>query len=107
MKTKTIWVIAVVLALGPLSGFRMDAQINIWTNQMSGKWEAPTNWSLGLPPMITQSLFITNIGADLTFSSSVFAKQVIVDAATSGNFPSALTVSNVFLAGAGTNLVNW
>jgi hypothetical protein len=94
------------VVLGFFSAFKAEGQVNIWTNTISGKWEAPANWSLGLPPLNTQSLFITNVGADISISSSVVAKQVIVDGATS-SFSPTMTVSNVTLAGAGTNIVNW
>jgi hypothetical protein len=60
-----------------------------------------------MAPSATQSLFITNVGSDITLSSSVVAKQVVVDATTSISFPGTMTVSNVTLAGAATNVVNW
>jgi hypothetical protein len=107
VKTNTIRLSACLATALLFELSRAEAQVNIWTNPISGRWEAPTNWSLGLPPANTQSLFITNIGADLTLSSSVVAKQVILDAATSSNFPSTMTVSNVMLTGAATNVVNW
>src|SRR5438093_174937 len=37
------------------------AQANSWTNTLSGNWEDGVNWSLGLPPSISQSAtFVSN-----------------------------------------------
>ena len=39
--------------------------------------------------------------------NAVAAKQITIDAVTAGNFPSTMTVTNLTLSGAGTNVVNW
>jgi len=96
-----------VAIIGLLSGFRTEGQPNIWISPASGKWEAPINWSLGVPPSQTQFIFITNAGADLFFTNGVVGKEVRLDALTSGGFPSTMTVANLTLSGAGTNIVNW
>jgi hypothetical protein len=89
-----------------LFGFRAAGQTNRWVNPASGKWEVATNWSLGLPPASSQFIFITNAGSDLVISNGVAAKQVLIDATTAG-FPTNMTVNNLTLSGAGSNVVNW
>src|SRR2546425_4641879 len=60
---------------------------NSWTNNVSGKWETNSNWSLGVAPANSQtSIFITN----------QFAKTVTIDALTTAT---TLTISNLTLAG--------
>lgn len=76
---------AVLLAM--LFPSTVPAQDNSWTNTASGKWEDSANWSLGIQPTNSQSLFLTN---DLT-------KTVTIDATTSGSYPETMTVTNVIL----------
>ena len=64
--------------------FPAEAQVNSWTNPVSGHWEDPS-WSLGLLPGPSQSVFVTNAGY----------KAVGIFPATSTNFPGSLTVSNL------------
>ena len=59
---------------------------NSWIGASDGKWETSTNWSLGVPPSITDAAdFITN----------ATTKTVTVDATTSGSFPDSMTISNL------------
>src|SRR5262245_9510422 len=89
-----------------LFGFRAEGQTNRWINQASGKWEVGPNWSLSLPPASSQFIFVTNAGSDLVISNGVAAKRVIIDAITAQK-PNTMTVTNLTLAGAGSNVVNW
>jgi hypothetical protein len=80
---KSILIVACTLAAG-------TALANSWIFPGSGKWEIDTNWSLGVPPGFTQSVYITNAGD----------KVVTIDATTSGSFSNTLTVSNLTVGGA-------
>jgi hypothetical protein len=96
--------LVVALALLPLCAAKGQI-INSWRLSFSGKWEGTNGWSLGLSPDSTQSIYITNAGSDLVISS-LPGKQVIIDATTSSN-PTNMTVTNLTVYGAGSNVVNW
>lgn len=66
------------------------AQINSWINPRSGNWDQPTNWSLGILPVSSQSVMITNGGF----------KAVAINPSTPINFPGSMTVSNLTIQGA-------
>jgi len=83
---------AVALAL--LAPLRLAAADNLYTNLLSGKWETPSNWSLGAPST-NDSIYITNAGT----------KTVTIDSTTSGSYPGSLTVTNLEL-GAATGATN-
>jgi hypothetical protein len=63
------------------------AQTNSWSTSASDKWEAASDWSLGLAPTSTQSIYVTNS----------FPKIVTIDSTTAGSFPNTMTVSNLSL----------
>jgi hypothetical protein len=63
------------------------AQTNSWISSTSGFWYDYTNWSLGIAPTNTQSVYITN---DLS-------KTVTIDSYTSGSYPDTMSVSNLSL----------
>src|ERR1043166_29504 len=69
------------------------AQANSWTNTPGGNWEDGVNWSLGLPPSISQSAtFVTNGIAGF--------KTITIN----GTNTSTMTISNLTVAG--TNFLN-
>jgi hypothetical protein len=79
---------------------------NSWTIGASGKWEAGTNWILGVAPDSSQCIiYITNAGSDLVLSG-LPAKRVLIDATTS-TYVSSMTVQELVLSGAGPSVVNW
>jgi hypothetical protein len=98
---------ALGLILVVLSGLRAKAQIVVWTNQASGRWDNALDWDpnglVGGP----QSIYITNAGADISITNGVVAKQVIIDNQTTSFFPGTLAETDLTLSGAGTNVVNW
>jgi len=62
----------------------LTSQTNSWIDG-NGKWETGGNWSLGTAPFITDLAdLITNAGS----------KTVTIDATTT-NFPSTMTISNL------------
>jgi T5SS/PEP-CTERM-associated repeat protein len=70
---------------------------NSWISGSSGKWETAANWSAGTPNIGQSWLFITNANT----------KTVTIDA-TTANTPSALTISNLCIAGtAGSTNTLW
>jgi T5SS/PEP-CTERM-associated repeat protein len=71
---------------------------NSWTNSVSGKWEVPSNWSLGAAPYIGHSLILVTNGG---------TKTVTCDSTTAGSFPTTLTISNLLVSApaGGTNTV--
>jgi uncharacterized repeat protein (TIGR01451 family) len=62
---------------------------NAWINPAGGKWETATNWSLGVLPASSQSVFILNLGA----------KTVAIDSSTVSAAPNSLNISNLTLNG--------
>src|SRR5437867_12390370 len=76
-------------SLGSLLAISPVADDNIYTNSISGKWEVPTNWSLGAPTT-NNSIFITNAGT----------KTVTIDGIASTNFPGTMTVTNLTIGAA-------
>ncbi|HZR19628.1 MAG TPA: C-type lectin domain-containing protein, partial [Verrucomicrobiae bacterium] len=69
--------------------------VNSWTNPGSGNWDQATNWSQGVLPDSSQSVFITNSGW----------KAVAINPATPTSSPGSMTVSNLTIRGA-TNTQN-
>lgn len=79
---------------------------NNWVNTNGGKWEAATNWSLGVVPNNSQRVSIANL----------VDKVVSIDSTTAGSFPQTLTVASLkldapegstnllLMAGSGTNV---
>ena len=62
---------------------------NSWSSPTNGKWETATNWSSGSAPSLSDSFdYITN----------AITKIVTIDATTT-NTPSALIISNLYIAG--------
>src|SRR5437870_7033211 len=76
-------VVACLFVSGPVA-YCLD---NSWNTTASGSWQTGGNWSLGIAPASTQSVFIVNGNS----------KTVTIDATTSGSFPGTLTVSNLTL----------
>src|SRR4051812_17468620 len=68
------------------------AQPNSWTNPAGGRWEDP-QWSLGVLPGTNQDVWFTNAGS----------KTLVIGADTTRNFPGALTMHNLFIAGSDTS----
>ncbi|MGH7973503.1 MAG: hypothetical protein ACREIC_32710, partial [Limisphaerales bacterium] len=62
--------------------------VNSWTNPVSGRWDAASNWSFGTLPASNQTVEIANDGY----------KGVNVDSATFANFPASVTVSNLVVS---------
>src|SRR5437764_6936794 len=61
-------------------------QINSWTKPTSGYWEeSPANWSLGVLPNSSQSVYITNPGW----------KAVAIGANTAQNFPASMQIQEL------------
>ncbi len=60
-----------------------EAQNNSWISPNFGKWETNSNWSLGVAPASTHSVFITNF----------FSKTVTIDSITAGT--GTMTASNL------------
>ena len=59
------------------------ADVNTWVKPTSGYWEESTaNWSLGILPNSSQSIYITNAGF----------KAVAIGANTSQNFPQSMQI---------------
>jgi hypothetical protein len=77
--------LAVLLATGVLAPGYADAQTNSWAYPSGGYWDDFRNWSLGVPPAISQAVLITN-------GSS---KLVTIDSYTSGMYPDSMTVSDL------------
>ena len=71
---KHSWSIIVMLALW-LSAFVAAGQTNLWTNQISGKWEVATNWSLGVAPSTNQAILLTNTGSEHRVRSQCRGRQ--------------------------------
>lgn len=77
--------------------FGVHAQINSWTNPISGNWQDP-HWSLGALPNASQSeVRLVNPGS----------KAVAIQPGTATGFSNSMTVFNLRLAGIGadTNLL--
>ena len=71
---------------------------NVYTNTASGRWEVPSNWSLGAPGA-TNSSYITNPVPTTPIT-------VTLDATTSSGFTNTMTVANLTIsapAGSYTN----
>ena len=71
-------------AFGPTTGWALT---NSWSTSASDKWEIAGDWSLGLAPTNTQSIYITNS----------LSKIVTIDSTTAGSFPNAMTVNDLSL----------
>ena len=83
--------LAVCVRVFLLSGFlhtTARAQTNSWITPASDKWETATNWSLGIAPTNSQSVFITNS----------ISKTVTINSVTSGNFSNTLTVNTLSIS---------
>ncbi len=78
---------AVVLLAGALGRATAWANTNSWATSASDKWETAGDWSLGLAPTNTQSIYITNS----------LSKIVTVDSTTAGSFSNAMTVNDLSL----------
>ncbi|MCX6908925.1 MAG: hypothetical protein NTY01_12900 [Verrucomicrobia bacterium] len=71
----------------------LRAADNIWTNFSDGYWDTVGAWSLGIRPINSHNVFITN----------ATTKTVTIDGATSRDYPASLTIYNLSLWGpAGT-----
>ncbi|HXI82805.1 MAG TPA: hypothetical protein VNL17_01800 [Verrucomicrobiae bacterium] len=81
-------------AFGPITGWALT---NSWNTSASDKWEAAGDWSLGLAPTNTQSIYVTNS----------ISKIVTIDSTTVGTFPNTMTVNDLSLwsSGSTTNTV--
>jgi hypothetical protein len=79
----------------PDSASSTPGLVNSWVTPGSGNWDQAANWSLGVLPDNSQSVFITN---------SVW-KAVAINASTPIDFPGSMTVSNLTIGGA-TNTYN-
>ena len=71
--------IHVLYNFGPLT--------NSWNASSSDKWEINGDWSLGLAPTNTQSIYVTNF----------LSKIVTIDSTTAGSFPNTMTVNDLSL----------
>jgi len=71
-------------AFGPATGWALT---NSWKTSASDKWETAGDWSLGLVPTNTQSIYITNS----------LSKIVTIDSTTAGSFPNTMTVNDLSL----------
>jgi hypothetical protein len=71
---------------------------DIWTNTVSGKWENPTNWSFGVVPGATNSIYITNGGFN--------GKTVTIDATTSGSYSNTMSVTSLSVWGPSASFSN-
>ncbi|HEX5219705.1 MAG TPA: hypothetical protein VFZ59_09070 [Verrucomicrobiae bacterium] len=70
---------------GTVPGF-----VNSWINPGNGNWDQPSNWSLGVRPNSSQSVFITNSNW----------KAVAINPSTPVDFPDAMTVNDLTIRGA-------
>ena len=90
-----------IITLGIALTLSAHGATNSWIDGNS-KWENTNNWSLGMAPSINDSAdLITNAGSN----------TVTIDATTSGNSPSTMTISNLLVSAnrllmfsAGTNV---
>src|SRR5437870_824711 len=82
-RISAIGFLALTVAIAPAT----QATDNSWTNSASGKWEEPSNWSLGVAPTVNQFVLITN---DST-------KVVAIDTVTL-NTTSAMTVGKLTIS---------
>lgn len=83
---------------GSLFNLSALATPNVYTNTSSGKWEVPSNWSLGAPAA-TNSIYITNPAPTTPIT-------VTLDATTSSGFTNTMTVADLTIsapAGSYTN----
>jgi fibronectin-binding autotransporter adhesin len=78
---------AFIMLAGLLFNLPALAAPNSYTNTASGKWEVPTNWSLGAPGA-TDSSYITN----------PVTKTVTIDATTTSGFTNTLTIANLTIS---------
>src|ERR1700693_704250 len=78
---------ALVLWAGAFGHGTAWALTNSWATSASDKWETAGDWSLGLAPTNTQSIYITNS----------LSKIVTIDSTTVGSFPSTMTVNDLSL----------
>lgn len=82
-----------ILATGevvPDQGSPTPGVVNSWINPASGNWDQAANWSLGVLPNSSQTVFITNSGW----------KAVAINSSTAANFPDSMTVTNLTIRGA-------
>jgi probable HAF family extracellular repeat protein len=64
-----------------------------WATNSSGKWENPTNWSLGFVPTPYNTVLVANPGT----------KTVTIDADTVYAAPASLTINKLLLSAPGTD----
>lgn len=89
---------AIITLVGSFFNLSALAASNSYTNTTSGKWEDPSNWSLGAPTA-TNSIYITN-------SAPTSPITVTIDATTSSSFTNTMTVADLTIsapAGSYTN----
>ncbi len=89
---------AIITLVGSFFNLSALAAPTVYTNTASGKWEDPSNWSLGAPAA-TNSIYITNPAPTTPIT-------VTLDATTSSSFTNTMTVANLTIsapAGAYTN----
>lgn len=76
--------VGVMIILGLFSNNILHAQVNSWTNPVSGNWE-DSKWSLGVLPGSGQDIMLTNAGW----------KAVAITTNTTESFPQTLTVNSI------------
>src|SRR5580704_7959540 len=76
-----------VLFAGGLGVTKASALTNSWNTSASDKWETAGDWSLGVSPTNTQSIYITNS----------LSKIVTIDSTTAGSFSDTMTVNDLSL----------
>lgn len=85
--TLRLWIL--VASISCCFSVGAQAQINSWTGTFTGGyWDEFRNWSLGVRPTNSQSIFITNAPS----------KTVVIDGYTSGTYPESMTVSDLTLS---------
>ena len=72
------------------------AETNSWVKSTSGNWDEPGSWKLGILPASSQSVAITNAGE----------KTVVINLATTQNYPASLTVNDLTVSGTNTLLLD-
>jgi hypothetical protein len=74
----------------PDQGSSNSGLVNSWIKPLSGNWDDPSAWSLGVLPTNSQSVLITN----------PVWKAVAITASTPINFPESMTVGSLTIRGA-------
>jgi hypothetical protein len=72
-----------------------QAQVESWSNPSGGFWDDFRNWSLGVHPTNSDTVFITNAPS----------KTVTIDSFTSGTYPDSMTISDLTVLASG-NVTN-